>query len=104
MSILGLLANEGGGHVYDPFTVLMGCHGHHAILCNPNRFIIGDNIFLAFRGPTEEYACTGKQYEICIRAYFSQSVRYWCELCDVLVPFFKRAVTNWRNWYQFFTA
>ena len=21
----------------------MGCHGHHAILCNPNRFIFGDN-------------------------------------------------------------
>ena len=21
----------------------MGCHGHHAILCNPNRFIVGDN-------------------------------------------------------------
>ena len=23
----------------------MGCHGHHAILCNPNRFIFVDNIF-----------------------------------------------------------
>ena len=23
---------------------LMGCHGHHAILCNPNRFIFGDNM------------------------------------------------------------
>ena len=22
---------------------LMGCHGHHAILCNPNRFIVEDN-------------------------------------------------------------
>ena len=21
----------------------MGCHGHHAILCNPNRFMFGDN-------------------------------------------------------------
>ena len=21
----------------------MGCHGHHAFLCNPNRFIIRDN-------------------------------------------------------------
>ena len=21
----------------------MGCHGHHAVLCNPNRFIFGDN-------------------------------------------------------------
>ena len=21
----------------------MGCHGHHAILCNSNRFIFGDN-------------------------------------------------------------
>ena len=21
----------------------MGCHGHHAILCNPKRFIVGDN-------------------------------------------------------------
>ena len=21
----------------------VGCHGHHAILCNPNRFIFGDN-------------------------------------------------------------
>ena len=67
------------------------------------RFIIGDNIVLAFRGPTEEYACTGMQYEICIRAYFSQSVRYWYEICDVL-PFLSRAVTKWRNWYQFFTV
>ena len=23
---------------------LMGCQGHHAILCNSNRFIFGDNI------------------------------------------------------------
>ena len=22
----------------------MGCHGHNAILCNPNRFIFGDNM------------------------------------------------------------
>ena len=22
----------------------MGCHGHHAFLCNPNRFIFGDNM------------------------------------------------------------
>ena len=22
---------------------LMGCHGHHEILCNPNRFIFGDD-------------------------------------------------------------
>ena len=22
----------------------MGCHGHHAILCNPNRLIFGDNM------------------------------------------------------------
>ena len=22
----------------------MGCHGHHAFLCNPNRFISGDNM------------------------------------------------------------
>ena len=35
--ILCLLAN-------DPATVPMGCHGHHAILCNPNRFIFGDNM------------------------------------------------------------
>ena len=21
----------------------MGCQGHHAILCNPNRFMFGDN-------------------------------------------------------------
>ena len=21
----------------------IGCHGHHAVLCNPNRFIFGDN-------------------------------------------------------------
>ena len=38
VSILGLLAN-------DPATVPMGCHGDHAILCNPNslRFIFGEN-------------------------------------------------------------
>ena len=23
----------------------MGCHGHHSILYNPNRFIFGDNTF-----------------------------------------------------------
>ena len=22
---------------------LIGCHGHHVILCNPSRFIFGDN-------------------------------------------------------------
>ena len=36
MSIFGLLAN-------DPAAVPNGCNGHHAILCNPNRFILGDN-------------------------------------------------------------
>ena len=29
------------------------CHGHHAILCNLNRFIFGHNISLAISGPTE---------------------------------------------------
>ena len=37
MSILGLLAN-------DPATVSDGCHGHHAVLCYPNRFIFRDNM------------------------------------------------------------
>ena len=27
----------------------MGCHGHHAILCNPNRYE-----FLVFSGPIEQ--------------------------------------------------
>ena len=26
----------------------MGYHGYHAVLCDPNRFIFGDNIFLGF--------------------------------------------------------
>ena len=34
----------------------------------------------------EEYACM--LYEIWLRAYFSQSVRYWYEICDALVPIF----------------
>ena len=33
--------------------------------------------------------------------FFSQSMRYWYEICDALVRFFSRAV---RNWYQFFTV
>ena len=37
MSIFGLLAN-------DPATVSDGCHGHHAVLCNTNRFFVGDNM------------------------------------------------------------
>ena len=36
VSILGLLAN-------DSAQSLMGCHGYHAILCYPNRFIFRDN-------------------------------------------------------------
>ena len=34
----------------------------------------------------EEYACM--LYEIWLRACFSQRVRYWYEICDVLVPIF----------------
>ena len=26
----------------------IGFHGHHAILCNPNRFIFGDNKFFLY--------------------------------------------------------
>ena len=34
----------------------MGCHGHHAILFNPNRFIFGDHkIFLVFSGPIDRF-------------------------------------------------
>ena len=36
VSILGLLVN-------DPATVPDGFHGHRAILCNPKRYIFGDN-------------------------------------------------------------
>ena len=32
----------------------------------------------------EECACM--LYEIWLRAYFSRSVRYWYEICDILVP------------------
>ena len=34
----------------------------------------------------EEYACM--LYEICLLAYFSQSVRYWYKICNILVPIF----------------
>ena len=34
----------------------------------------------------EEYA--RMFYKICLRAYFSQSVRYWYEICYILVPTF----------------
>ena len=36
MLILGLLAKT-------QLQCPMGCHGHHAILCNPNTFIFADN-------------------------------------------------------------
>ena len=26
----------------------MGCHGHHAFLCNPNRFIFRDNMNVCY--------------------------------------------------------
>ena len=38
---------------------------------------------------------------ILLRAHFSQNVRYWYEIRDVLVPIFIQAVSNW---YQFFTV
>ena len=35
----------------------MGCHGHHAILCNPNRLIFGDNKnFRYFVDPLNNFA------------------------------------------------
>ena len=44
VSIFGLLAN-------DPATVSpIGYHGHNAVLCNPNRFIFGDNIIFGING------------------------------------------------------
>ena len=48
----------------------------------------------------EEYSCMLHVYEIWPRAYFSQSVRYWYEICDVLVPI----LTCCEDWYQFFTV
>ena len=40
---------------------------------------------------------------ISLRAQISQNVKYWYEICDVLVPILhaSRAV---KNWYQFFTV
>ena len=34
----------------------MGCHGHHAILCNPNRFIFVDNIIWHLVVPLNNFA------------------------------------------------
>ena len=49
----------------------------------------------------EEYACM--LHIISLRAHFSQNVKYWYEIRNVLVECtnFLRAV---RNWYQFFTV
>ena len=54
VSIMGLLAN-------DPATVLdvlpwTPCN------FNPNRFISGNNIFLAFSGPTEQVLSSNSHY------------------------------------------
>ena len=55
MSISGLFVND-----WDVLLTQLqcptGCHGHHAILCNPNRVIFGDNIVLAFSGPKYNFA------------------------------------------------
>ena len=38
-------------------TQHQGCRGHHAILCNPNKFIFGDNqIFLYLVVPWNNFA------------------------------------------------
>ena len=52
--ILGLLAN-------DPATVPNGLPWNHAILCNPNRFIFGDNKnFWYFLVPLNNFASMNK--------------------------------------------
>ena len=45
----------------------------------------------------EEYVCM--LHIILVRAHFSQNVKYWYEIRDVLVPIFTRC----EDWYQFFT-
>ena len=36
----------------------VGCHGHHAVLCNPNGFIFGDNKkFWYLVVPVNNFAC-----------------------------------------------
>ena len=52
--ILGLFAKE-GDMLLTQLQCPMGCYGHHADLCNPNRFSFRDNVFLAFSGPTEQF-------------------------------------------------
>ena len=52
--ISGLLANE-GDMLLTQLQCSVGCHGHHAILCNPNRFIFRKTIFLTFSVPTEQF-------------------------------------------------
>ena len=47
VSISGLLANV-GDMLMTQLQCPMGCCGRRVILCNPNRFIFGDTIFLAF--------------------------------------------------------
>ena len=44
----------------------------------------------------EEHACM--LHILSLLAHFSQNVKYWYEMRDILVPNFSRAV---RNWYQF---
>ena len=54
MLISGLPANE-GNMLLIQLQCLTGCHGHHAMSCNPNRvFLFLDNICLPFSGPTEQ--------------------------------------------------
>ena len=49
MTIPGLLANE-GDMLLTQLKCPMGYHGHHAILCNSNRFNFENNIYLARSG------------------------------------------------------
>ena len=55
MSISGLLANE-GDMLLTQLQCLIGCHGHHSILCNPNSCIFGDNIFWHLVIPLNNFA------------------------------------------------
>ena len=50
----GLFANE-GDILLTQLQCSMGCHGNHAVLCNPDRFIFRDNIFFAFSGRNEQF-------------------------------------------------
>ena len=59
MSILGLFANE-EDMLLAQLQCRMGCHGHHAILYNPNTFKFWDNNFLAYSGRSEQYRINDK--------------------------------------------